>query len=213
MISGPAGAAITNLGSYTKTADGEETFTDVFGGGTQLFNYTSGDIYVTFDMTFTNPTTGTLDVTQSYGGYSHSSGDLFGQLWEQSSVGVAYYGERTNIAGVTISPGDPITMVVKYELNNVGLDSDTIKFWVNPALGTGTEVAPDDADPTRTWGPTNISSDQMRFRRGNGSENQILFSDVTIYDNGDTPFAAVPEPSSTILLSLAGLGLVARRRR
>ena len=62
-------AAITSIGSYTKTTDGDETFSTVFNGGAQMFNYTSGTVYVVFDMTFTNPTNpGTLDTSESYGG-------------------------------------------------------------------------------------------------------------------------------------------------
>lgn len=212
LVTGSLSAAVTSLGSYLKSTDGDETFTDVFGSGTQLFNFTSGNVYVVYDITFRNPTSTILDTTQSYGGYSHSSGDLFGQLWEQSTVGVLYYGARNDVAGVTIVPEAPLKMVVKYELNGAGLDGDTVKFWVNPALGTGSETAADDADPIRTWGPAAISSDQMRFRRGNSSENEITFSNVTIFDGGDSPFAVIPEPSSALLMGLAGLGLMARRR-
>ena len=207
-------AAVTSIGSYTKTTDGDETFSNVFNGGAQMFNYTSGSVYVVFDMTFTNPTNpGTLDTTESFGGYSHSGGDLFGQNWQQSTVGVTYYGGRNDVAGVPITPGASIKMVAKYELNGVGVDGDTIKFWVNPTLGTGTEGTPDDADPARIWNPTTVSSDDFRFRRGNGSENTIEFANITIYDGGDSPFAVVPEPSGSILLGLGGLALILRRRR
>jgi len=208
-----ASAAILSLGSYTKTTDGDETFSSVFNGGTTLFNHTSGNIYVVFTSTFSNPVTpGTLDITSSYGGYSHSGGDLFGQNWEQSTVGVTYYGGRNDIAGVPIIPGTSITMVIKYELNGEGLDGDTVKFWVNPTLGTGTESAPNDADPSRIWNPASISSDNMRFRRGNSSDNVIEFADVRIYSNGDSPFAVVPEPSVMLLGGIGLLGLLRRRR-
>lgn len=205
-------AAVLSLGSYTKAADGDETFTNVFGGGSQIFNYTSGNVYLTFDMTFTNPTNpGNLDASASYGGYSHSGGDLFGQNWEQSTIGVTYYGGRNDIAGVSIPVGSLVTMVVKYELNGAGVDGDTIKFWVNPALGTGTEGTPNDADPGRIWNAASISSDDMRFRRGNGSENEILFSNVKVFSGGDSPFA-IPEPSSAILCGLSCLALFRRKR-
>jgi len=204
-------AAVTTLGSYTKTTDGSETFTNVFGGGSQIFNYTSGNVYVVIRTTFTNPSNpGTLDTTQSYGGYSHSDGDVFGQLWQSNAIGVAFYGERST--GVSIVEGTPITLVIKYELNGAGADGDTVKFWVNPALGTGVEGTPDDADPSRTWGPGSISSDDMRFRRGNSSDNQISFDNVTIYDGGSSPFSLVPEPSVALLGGLGVLGLARRRR-
>ncbi|RYD31040.1 MAG: PEP-CTERM sorting domain-containing protein [Verrucomicrobiaceae bacterium] len=208
-LASPLQAAVTTLGSYTKTTDGSETFTNVFGGGLQMFNHTSGNVYVVLQTTFTNPVTpGTLDTSESYGGYGHSDNDLFGQLWQSPSIGVAYYGERSS--GVTIPVGSPVTLVIKYELNGIGLDGDTVKFWVNPTLGTGVEGTPNDADPIRLWEPASISSDDMRFRRGNSSDNQIEFSNVTVYDGGSSPFAVVPEPSAALL---AGLGLVGYLRR
>lgn len=211
-IASPLQAAITTLGSYTKTTDGSETFTNVFGGGVQMFNHSSGNVYVVIQTTFSNPVTpGTLDTTESYGGYGHSDNDLFGQLWQSNAIGVAYYGERTT--GVTIPVGSPITLVIKYELNGVGLDGDTVKFWVNPTLGTGIEGTPNDADPGRIWAPTSISSDDMRFRRGNSSDNQIAFGNVTVYDGGSSPFAVIPEPSAVVLSGLGLLGFLRRRNR
>lgn len=209
----PASAAVLSVGSYTKTTDGDQTFSSIFNGGAQMFNFDSGNVYVVMTTTFSNPVNpGVLDVTSSYGGYSHSGGDVYGQLWQQNTLGIAYYGERGNIGGVTLVPGTSMTLVVKYELNGVGLDGDTIKFWVNPTLGTGVEGTPDDADPTRLWGPTTISSDDMRFRRGNDSENTIDFANIVIYSGGDSPFAAVPEPGVALLGALGLLGLVRRRR-
>ncbi len=209
----PLSAAVNLLGSHTKTTDGDETFSAVFGGGSQFFNYTSGNVYVVMNVTFTNPTNpGVLDTTSSYGGYSHSSGDLFGQNWEQSTVGVTYYGGWNDIAGVAITPGTPITLVIKYELNGEGLDGDTVKFWVNPALGTGTEGSPNLYDSGWIWTPAAITSDDLRFRRGNDSENHIEFSNVTIYDGGDSPFALIPEPSGALLGGLGLLSFLYRRR-
>jgi hypothetical protein len=208
-----ASSAILSLGSYTKTTDGDQTFSSVFNGGTTLFNHTSGNVYVVFTTTFSNPANpGTLDTTSSYGGYSHSGNDLFGQNWEQSTVGVTYYGGRNDVAGVSIIPGTAITMVVKYELNGEGVDGDTVKFWVNPTLGTGIEGTPSDANPSRIWNPASISSDDMMFRRGNGSDNVIQFTNVRVYSGGDSPFAVVPEPSVLLLGGISLLGLLRRRR-
>lgn len=207
-----APAAVFLLGDHTKTTDGDETFSQVFNGGAQMFNYTEGSVFVVLEMTFSNPTNpGILDTTESFGGYSHSGGDNFGQNWQQSTVGVTYYGEHHDIAGVTITPDVTITLVAEYELNGPGVDGDTVKFWVNPALGTGTEPAPDLTDPTWIWNPAAISSDDMRFRRGNSSENQIDFANITIYDSGNSPFA-IPEPSTVLLGGFGFLALLRRRR-
>lgn len=208
-----ASAAILTLGSYTKTTDGDQNFSSVFNGGTTMFTHNSGNVYVVLTTTFSNPVTpGTLDTSASYGGYSHSSGDLFGQNWEQSTIGVTYYGGRNDVAGVPIIPDTAITLVVKYELNGLGVDGDTVKFWVNPALGTGTESTPNDADPGRIWNPAVISSDDMMFRRGNNSDNTIQFSNIRLYSDGDSPFAVIPEPSAMLLGGIGLLGLLRRRR-
>lgn len=200
------------IGNYTKTTDGDQTFSTVFNSGSQMFNFDSGNVYVTFQLTFSNPTNpGVLDTSQSYGGYSHSGSDLFGQNWQQSKVGVVYYGQRDDVAGQTITPGSAITMVVKYELNGLGLDGDTVKFWVNPTLGSGTEPLPNDASPGWLWNPTTISSDNMMFRRGNSSENVLAFENIKVYSGGDSPFA-VPE-TSTLLLGLMSGGLLFVRKR
>jgi hypothetical protein len=211
-----ASGAVLNLGDYLKTTDGDQTFSAIFNNGEQMFSYDSGDVYVVMDMTFTNPTNpGTLDTTGSYGGYSHSSGDILGQAWERSNLSVGYYGTRNipELAPVAIVPGTALTMVIKYELNGVGVDGDTVKIWVNPTLGTGVEGAPSDSDPSRIWNPAVINSDDMRFRRGQDSENHILFSNVTIYDGGSSPFSAVPEPSTALLGALGLFGTLRRRRQ
>lgn len=207
-----ASSAILSLGSFTKTTDGDQTFSSVFNDGTTLFSHDSGNVYVVLTTTFSNPVNpGTLDTTASYGGYSHSGGDLFGQNWEQGTVGVTYYGGRNDVAGVSIIPGTAITLVIKYELNGLGVDGDTVKFWVNPTLGTGIEGTPSDADPSRIWNPASISSDNMMFRRGNGSDNVIEFANVRVYSGGDSPFA-IPEPSVLLLGGIGLLGLLRRRR-
>ena len=186
-----AHGAILVLGDHTKSTNGDETFSQVFNSGNQLFNFTEGDVYVSFDLTFTNPANpGVLSTNQSFGGYSHSGGDNFGQNWQQTTIGVNYYGQRDDIAGQSITPGERMTLVVKYELNGPGLDGDTIKFWVNPVLGTGVEPTPDDAGPTRIWNPAAISSDDMRFRLGNAPNTNVMtYENVTVYSGGDSPFA------------------------
>ena len=197
------------LGDHTKNTNGDETFSQVFNGGNQLFQFTEGAVYVSFDLTFTNPV---LSTSQSFGGYSHSGNDNFGQNWQQSTIGVNFYGERHNIAGQSITPGEKMTLVVKYELNGPGLDGDTVKFWVNPAMGTGVEPTPDDADPSRIWNPASISSDDMRFRRGNApNDNVMLFENVTVYSGGSSPF--IPEPASAVLCGMGLVSFVLRRTR
>ncbi|MES2661238.1 MAG: hypothetical protein V4689_21645 [Verrucomicrobiota bacterium] len=176
-----------------------------------MFNYTSGDVYVVIQTTFTTPSNpGTLDTSESYDGYSHSNGDVFGQLWRADAIGVACYDERTT--GVTIPVGSPITRVIKYDPNGAGVNEDTVKFWVNQTLGTGNEGTPNDADPGRIWGPASISSDDMRFRMENPSDSQIAFDNVTIYDGGSSPFDAMPELSAALLGGVGLLGLMRRRR-
>ena len=207
-----ANGAVLLLGNHIKSSTGDETFSQVFNSGNPLFNFTEGNVYVSFTLTFTNPANpGVLSTNQSFGGYSHSAGDNFGQNWQQSMVGVTYYGGRDDIANQAIIPGEPLTLVVKYELNGPGVDGDTVKFWVNPALGTGTGPTPDDAHPSRIWNPAAISSNDMRFRLGNAPNTNVMtYENVTVYSGNDSPF--IPEPS-TALLTAMGVGLLTFRRR
>ncbi|MFC4992363.1 PEP-CTERM sorting domain-containing protein [Rubritalea tangerina] len=211
-----AAAGVLSFPDYTKSTDGNETFASLFPG--QTFSYDEGVVYFTVTMNFSNPTNpGVLDTSGSFGGWSHSAGDVFGQLWEQSNIGFNYYGNKDLGSPATAIPMDTdFTLVLEYDLGVSGsADPGTVKVWLDPALGTGSTPVADYDEPTNTWNAGVIDSNGFTFRRGNGSENVITFSNMALYDNGDSPFAvaSVPEPSSSVLIGLSGLSLLSRRRR
>ena len=167
--------------------------------------YESGVVYVRVTMTFDNPIGDGIDLTSSYGGVAfNDNGNVFGQTWENPNLARDYYGTANLTATPTaIEEGTPYDTIYRFDL-----DADTLAVWVDPVLFTGVEPAPDYLDPGHAWG---VGLPDVRFRKGNGSDNAITFSNIAVYDNGDSPFL-IPEPATGLLLA-GGLLLFARLRR
>jgi hypothetical protein len=167
--------------------------------------YDSGTVYVRVTLTFDNPIAEGIDTTESYGGLAfNDNGNIFGQSWQNPNLSRDYYG-TADLAGtpIALAEGTPYDTVYRFDL-----DANTLAVWVNPILFTGVESAPDYYDPGHAW---NAQLPDLRFRKGNNSDNAITFSNIAVYDNGDSPFL-IPEPATSLLLA-GGLLLIARRRR
>ena len=167
--------------------------------------YETGTVYVRVTLTFDNPNAEGIDTSESYGGVAfNDNGNVFGQSWQNPNLSRDYYGTG-DLAGtpIVIQEGVPYDTVYRFDL-----DADTLAVWVNPVLGTGVEPAPDYYDPGHPW---TVWLPDIRFRKGNNSDNAIAFSNIGVYDTGDSPFL-IPEPASALLLA-GGLLLFARRRR
>lgn len=98
----------------------------------------------------------------------------------------------------------PASFVVKLEQV-----SNMATIWFNANLSL-TENAQSASSMTVLSGlGTADEFNALNLRAGNGTGSNT-FSDIVV--STDSPFAAVPEPGSTLLLGLAGLGLIRRRR-
>ena len=86
-------------------------------------------------------------------------------------------------------------------------------LWVNPNL-SNTEAL-NTVGATATLAAVNGSTfDSVIFRGGDfdGDPRVVDYTGFSVHYGGSTPFSAIPEPSSALLLSLAGL-VIGRRRR
>ncbi len=97
-----------------------------------------------------------------------------------------------------------------YWFGDAGLQSAALGFmYIDPNLGA-TEAS--QFTPWAAWRSGNAGYQGVSFKSDTAAVD-LNFSNIAVYTEGDTPFGAVPEPSSTALLGLGGLALVLRRRK
>jgi PEP-CTERM motif len=102
----------------------------------------------------------------------------------------------------------PVFFVLKLNQTN-GVST----LWANPDLST-TEAL-NTVGATVTLTAVNGSTfDSVIFRGGDfgGDPSVVDYTGFSVHYGGDSPFSAIPEPSSALLLGMAGLAIGRRRR-
>lgn len=117
--------------------------------------------------------------------------------------GVIQSGTATALSTVPVVAGQTYSLV-----GALDFDSDLIKLWINPDAADFDSGLTHSADITLPYTATNWSS---AVRLGSVAGADISWDNLKV----TTTFAeaAVPEPSGTVLASLALSGLLAKRRR
>lgn len=110
-------------------------------------------------------------------------------------------GGATGIAGHSVAFGETAFLVAQV---NFQAGADTIRLWANPALGQGLGAA-DASLSTRDLG--SVSSIRMQL----GSLNSAWFDEVRVGQNSQDVMPT-PTPGSGVLLALAGMAKLRRRR-
>ena len=141
---------------------------------------------------------------------AHNTG--FGHGFGNDSIVITRDGTQATVVGQTFTQSVPIAFVLKLNQTD-GVST----LWVNPNLSI-TEAL-NTVNATATLATVNGSTfDSVIFRGGDfddpNSPNRpvVDYTGFSVHYGGDTPFSAIPEPSSALLLSLAGL-VIGRRRR
>ena len=109
-------------------------------------------------------------------------------------------------AAQTFTQGVPVALVIRLNQTN-----GAATLWVNPNLST-TEAL-NTASASATIAAVNGSTfDSVIFRGGDfdATPSVVDFTGFSVHYGGDTPF--IPEPSSALLVAMAGL-VIGRRRR
>ena len=143
-------------------------------------------------------------------GAAHNTG--FGHGFGNDNIVITRDGTQATVVGQTFTQSVPVFFVLRLNQTN-GVST----LWVNPDLST-TEAL-NTVGATATLAAVNGSTfDSVIFRGGDFDPGDALnpsvvdYTGFSVYYGGDTPFSAIPEPSSALLLSMAGL-VIGRRRR
>ncbi len=213
---------ITGVGAFEGTALPSGYTENLSGAGTITYDYNASGA-----ARFLTPGVATGDtrlITSSAGltaadGWSAEisfqvsaigeAGEL--QIIVRSGLDVPIWITNNGIYGGIATVGDPIftgtdltdtfhTLIVVYDPLDVQGSGDPLRFWLD-----GTES-------TATWAGNGASgSDQIIFGDSNSGIDDA--DSLVNYAYFSSSAVAVPEPSTSFLVGLVGLGAIARRRR
>jgi hypothetical protein len=129
---------------------------------------------------------------------------------------------RPTIVGVDSSAVTTVTLVMKVDHSlagtspggdwwfaDAGLQSGALGFmWIDPNLAA-TEAS--QFTPWAAWRSSNDGYQGVSFISDTDAVD-LVFSNIAVYTEGDTPFSLVPEPSTALLGGVGMLALLRRRR-
>jgi len=129
---------------------------------------------------------------------------------------------RPTIVGVDYSIVTTVTLVMKVDHSlagtnpggdwwfaDEGFQAQSVGFmYINPNLAA-TEAS--QFTPWAAWRSGNAGYQGVSSISDTDAVD-LVFSDIAVYTEGDTPFGAIPEPSSALLGALGFLALLRRRR-
>jgi hypothetical protein len=164
-----------------------------------------GTVFIGFDWTITD-NAGESGSGGMFGGMGVYDGTgerlLVGNGWSNLDYSAGASGTIES-TGIDYVIGDTVRIVAELTIVNDGASNDTWKMWVNPSAG-------DEATPNAQRTDWTIDDfTQITHRVGNDPASATMENIVI----ADTFADAVPEPSSTAFLGLAGLALILRRRK
>lgn len=179
-----------------------DTSSDTGDWITSLSN--GGTMYIGFDFTVDN------NAGEGGGGGFFAGLGFYNGGAERALVGNAWTGLNYGIAGpiganassTAYAVGTTVHLVAKLTVVDGGTANDTIELFIN-------QLTEGSADASVTGTLDDFTS--LTHRAGNGA-GQTTLSNLVVADDYLSA-AAVPEPSSSALLSLGGLALILRRRK
>lgn len=131
----------------------------------------------------------------------------YGNGFGGNTIVIARNGTR-GTAPETFASATATVLVIKFDQV-----TGAANLWVNPNLGT-TEALNIPSATATVNEVIGATFDSVIYRGGDftAPASEISFTGFSVYNGGDSPFAAIPEPSSLALLVLGGL-FAGRRRR
>ena len=162
-------------------------------------------LYVAGTMTFGNPTAQTAyNVHELIPAAGGNQAYQIGQRWQSTAFGILVPDPDANIT-VDLKAGDSFLTVLKIDQT-----TGDYSFFADPDLSKL------EGDNTALFSGTGAFTDALgmvRFRGGNEDNGVVSYTGFGVYTGADTPFGAVPEPSTFGLATLGLLICFGRRKR
>ena len=163
-------------------------------------------VYVAGTMTFGTPPpqTGAYNVHELIPAAGGNQAYQIGQRWQSTAFGILVPDPDANIT-VDLKAGDSFLTVLKIDQT-----TGDYSFFADPDLS---KLEGDNTALFSGTGAFTGAFDILRFRGGNDDNGVVSYTGFGVYTGADTPFGAVPEPSTFGLATLGLLICFGRRKR